>query len=63
MDATSTARPESVLPQSSDSLRAEVDRLRLIQQISNRFNSSLDFEALLPEVFRTVLDTLGAEGG
>jgi GAF domain-containing protein len=63
VDATSTARPESVLPQSSDSLRAEVDRLRLIQQISNRFNSSLDFEALLPEVFRTVLDTLGAEGG
>lgn len=63
MDATSTARPESVVPQPTDSLRAEVDRLRLIQQISNKFNSSLDFDALLPEVFRTVLGTLGAEGG
>jgi GAF domain-containing protein len=46
-----------------DSIRAEVERLRLIQQISNRFNSSLDFDALVPEVFRTVLETLGAEGG
>jgi GAF domain-containing protein len=63
VDATSTARPDTTLPEPADSLRAEVDRLRLIQQISNRFNSSLDFDALLPEVFRTVLDTLGAEGG
>jgi GAF domain-containing protein len=63
VDATSTARPETALPEPTDSLRAEVGRLRLVQQISNRFNSSLDFDALLPEVFRTVLDTLGAEGG
>ena len=47
----------------ADSLRREVERLRLIQQISNQFNSSLDFDALLPQVFRTVLETLGAEGG
>ena len=63
MDATSTARPDTAPPEPTETLRAEVERLRLIQQISNRFNSSLDFDALLPEVFRTVLDTLGAEGG
>jgi GAF domain-containing protein len=64
VDATSTAVPgASPALDSADSLRAEVERLRLIQQISNQFNSSLDFDALLPEVFRTVLATLGAEGG
>jgi hypothetical protein len=64
VDATSTDAPgASPALDSADSLRAEVERLRLIQQISNQFNSSLDFDALLPQVFRTVLATLGAEGG
>ena len=64
MDATSTAEPGTdAAPQTADSLRREVERLRLVQQISNQFNSSLDFDALLPQVFRTVLSTLGAEGG
>jgi GAF domain-containing protein len=40
-----------------------VERLRLVQQIGQEFNSSLDFDELLPRVFKTVLDTLGAEGG
>jgi GAF domain-containing protein len=64
VDATSAVAPDvTPAPPGTDSLRAEVERLRLIQQISNQFNSSLDFDALLPQVFRTVLDTLGAEGG
>ncbi len=64
MDASSAVVPDvTPAPPGADSLRAEVERLRLIQQISNQFNSSLDFDALLPQVFRTVLDTLGAEGG
>ncbi|MGH7631599.1 MAG: GAF domain-containing protein, partial [Gemmatimonadales bacterium] len=64
MDATSTATPGAApAHHSADLLRGEVERLRLLQQISNQFNSSLDFDTLLPEVFRTVLATLGAEGG
>jgi GAF domain-containing protein/multidrug resistance efflux pump len=64
VDTISTAAPGATpAHQSADSLRGEVDRLRLIQQISNKFNSSLDFDALLPEVFRTAMATLGAEGG
>ncbi len=64
MDAISTAASgASPSLDLQDSLRDEVERLRLIQQISNKFNSSLDFDTLLPQVFQTVLATLGAEGG
>ena len=64
MDTTTSTVPGS-LPAAleTDALRSEVERLRLIQQISHQFNSSLDFDALLPQVFQTVLTTLGAEGG
>ena len=47
----------------TEALRREVERLRLLQRISQEFNSSLDFDELLPRVFQTVLDTLGAEAG
>ena len=40
-----------------------MERLRLLQTISHDFNSSLDFDELLPRVFKTVIDTLGAQGG
>jgi len=40
-----------------------VERLRLLQRIGQEFNSSLDFDELLPRVFKTVLDTMSAEGG
>jgi RND family efflux transporter MFP subunit len=46
-----------------EALRREVERLRLLQQIGQEFNSTLDFDELLPRVFETVLQTLGAEGG
>jgi len=62
---TTTSTVPGTLPAAleTDALRSEVERLRLIQQISHQFNSSLDFDALLPQVFQTVLTTLGAEGG
>ncbi|HEX2451033.1 MAG TPA: GAF domain-containing protein [Gemmatimonadales bacterium] len=64
MDTISTATPGATPAEdSADPLRGEIERLRLIQQISNQFNSSLDFDALVPEVFQTALTTLGAEGG
>jgi GAF domain-containing protein/multidrug efflux pump subunit AcrA (membrane-fusion protein) len=44
-------------------LAAEVERLRLLHAIGQEFNSSLDFDELLPKVFNTVLDALGAQGG
>lgn len=44
-------------------LQAEVERLRLLQAISQEFNSSLDLDALLPQVFSTVLKAVLAEGG
>ncbi len=44
-------------------LRAEVERLRLLHRISQDFNSSLDFDALLPRVFDAVLSAVGAQGG
>ena len=47
----------------TEALRREVERLRLLQRISQEFNSSLDFDELLPRVFQTVLETLGAEAG
>lgn len=40
-----------------------MERLRLLQRIGQEFNSSLDFDELLPRVFKTVLDTMSAEGG
>lgn len=48
---------------SSEELREEVARLRLLNAISHEFNSSLDFDELLPKVFDTVLDALSAQGG
>jgi RND family efflux transporter MFP subunit len=47
----------------AEALRREVERLRLLQRIGQDFNSSLDFDELLPRVFATVLETLGVEGG
>lgn len=46
-----------------EAVRAERDRLRLIQSIGQEFASSLDFETLLPKVFNTVLDAVQAQGG
>jgi GAF domain-containing protein/multidrug efflux pump subunit AcrA (membrane-fusion protein) len=51
------------LPGEPDALAAEVERLRLLHAIGQEFNSSLDFDELLPTVFNTVLDALGAQGG
>jgi len=44
-------------------LTTEVERLRLLRAIGQEFNSSLDFDELLPRVFNTVLDAVGAQGG
>jgi GAF domain-containing protein len=48
---------------STDELREEVERLRLLQSISLELSASLDFDELLPKVFDRVLAALGAEGG
>jgi len=50
-------------PAAVEALHREVERLRLLQRIGQEFNSSLDFDELLPRVFKTVLDTMSAEGG
>jgi GAF domain-containing protein/multidrug resistance efflux pump len=47
----------------TDELRDEVERLRLLQSISLEFSASLDFDQLLPTVFNRVVAALGAEGG
>jgi GAF domain-containing protein/biotin carboxyl carrier protein len=48
---------------STDELREEVERLRLLHSISLELGASLDFEELLPKVFNRVVTALGAEGG
>jgi GAF domain-containing protein/biotin carboxyl carrier protein len=48
---------------STDELRQEIDRLRLLHSIGLEFSASLDFDELLPRVFQRVLAALGAEGG
>ncbi|MGH7510142.1 MAG: GAF domain-containing protein [Gemmatimonadales bacterium] len=48
---------------STEALREEIDRLRLLHSISLEFSASLDFDELLPRVFQRVLAVLGAEGG
>ena len=48
---------------SAESLREEVERLRLLYSISLEFSACLDFDELLPRVFQRVLAVLGAEGG
>ena len=48
---------------STEELREEVERLRLMHAISLEFSASLDFDELLPRVFQRVLTALGAEGG
>src|SRR5438034_10595893 len=47
----------------ADDVRAELERLRLQYSIGLEFNSSLDFDELLPKVFDTVLAAVGAAGG
>src|SRR5438445_12170529 len=47
----------------ADEIRAELERLRLQYSISLEFNSSLDFDELLPKVFDSVLTAVGAQGG
>src|SRR5467141_3894656 len=47
----------------ADEIRAELERLRLQYSISLEFNSSLDFDELLPKVFDSVLSAVGAQGG
>lgn len=44
-------------------VRDELERLRLLHRISLEFSASLDFDALLPKVFDSVLTALGAQGG
>src|SRR5207302_1428044 len=44
----------------ADDVRAELERLRLQYSIGLEFNSSLDFDELLPKVFDTVLSAVGA---
>jgi GAF domain-containing protein/multidrug resistance efflux pump len=48
---------------SAVTLQPEVDRLRLLQRITLEFASTLEFDELLPRVFRSVLDVLEAEAG
>src|SRR6478672_8637713 len=48
---------------STDELREEVERLRLLHSISLELGATLDFEELLPKVFNRVLTAVGAEGG
>src|SRR5881409_3503033 len=47
----------------ADDVRAELERLRLQYSISLEFNSSLDFNELLPKVFDSVLTAVAAQGG
>ena len=47
----------------TDDLRVEIERLRLMHSIGLEFSASLDFDELLPRVFERVLTALGAEGG
>ncbi len=47
----------------AEDLRVELERLRLLHSISQEFNSSLDFDELLPKVFDSVLTAVGAAGG
>src|SRR3989442_4381373 len=47
----------------AEDLRVESERLCLLHSISQEFNSSLDFDELLPKVFDTVLTAVGAAGG
>ena len=48
---------------STDELREEVERLRLLRAIGLELSASLDFDELLPKVFDRVIAALGAEGG
>jgi GAF domain-containing protein len=48
---------------SVEELRREVERLRLLHSITIEFNTTLDFEELLPRVFDRVLTAVGAGGG
>jgi len=52
-----------VPPPSTDDLRQEVARLRLLHSLTLEFNATLDIDELLPRIFDRVLAALGAEGG
>src|SRR5207302_8896760 len=47
----------------AEDLRVELERLRLLHSISQEFNSSLDFDELLPKVSATDLAAAGPAGG
>src|SRR3989442_7205751 len=57
------ADESGALAVSAEDLRVELERLRLLHSISQEFNSSLDFDELLPKVFDTVVTAVGAAGG
>jgi len=47
----------------AEDFREELERLRLLHAISQEFSASLDFDELLPKVFDTVIQAVGAQGG
>src|SRR5215210_6499280 len=53
----------STVGTSTEDLREEVARLRLMHAVSLEFSTSLNFDELLPRIFHRVLAALGAEGG
>ncbi|MGE3524778.1 MAG: GAF domain-containing protein [Gemmatimonadales bacterium] len=55
--------PTDVIPPPAHELKEELERLRLLHTISQEFNSSLELEELLPTVFHSVLNAVGAQGG
>jgi len=56
-------RQSGAPPVPGEDLHEELQRLRLLHTISLEFNSSLDFDELLPKVFDSVLAAVGAQGG
>src|SRR5438445_9357018 len=47
----------------AEDLREELERLRLLYAIGQEFSGSLEFDELLPKVFDTVIQAVGAQGG
>lgn len=54
---------QDVSSASVDELRLELEDLRLLHRIAEGFNSTIDFDELLPQVFNDILDAVGAQGG
>jgi serine phosphatase RsbU (regulator of sigma subunit) len=44
-------------------VQERVERLSLLQEISQAFHASLELEELLPSIFSKVIEVIGAEGG